>query len=350
MVIKRFKDFIKKIKTADRSRHMAWGPEDIETHEPPPPDDRSNHLGWGTEHVEIHKENLDEDFDHSKVKTGVGGLVSLGKKPRYWEKGKAQPSPHNGMPSNSIRNPVNKDRPESPKVPPSNFDDNPDQLKMKFKGEKLPKPPKPGQTFSPKLEEHHKHSDVVDHFYDHSVKVEDRNMTRHIEHYKEDSYELNGQLRENKGRIKAGYGFENFKRGLDKITSHRTSQDYTVFRGIHTNKDIHGLVPVIKGKPTRFHDMKPGQEFTDHGYTGASLSPTRAQGFSHNSKDVFRIHVPKGSMAHYFDAHSNSHAHEKEMVLHRGSRFRVKGHTQGENGEHIIDLHLVRQRKNTETL
>src|SRR5690606_26418955 len=123
---------------------------------------------------------------------------------------------------------------------------------------------------------------------------------------------------------------------LDNVTGHRTQEHLTVFRG------------GTPGDKTRY---PVGHEFTDHGYTSTSFSPSVAKSFSKSHKvstkhgdlhksHIHIIHVPKGSRGHWFDVHGedsdHSHSHENEFVLQRGTRFKVTHHSEDEHGNHFI--------------
>lgn len=129
---------------------------------------------------------------------------------------------------------------------------------------------------------------------------------------------------------------------LDNITNHRTVEDHKVFRG------------GIPGDPEKFHI---GHEFTDHGYVSTSFSHDTAHYFAQSGgnkrkKVIHVIHVPKGSRAHFFDvgarvAHEGEpehwgNSHESELVLQRGTRFKVTHHSEDANS-HYIHSRVVKQ-------
>jgi hypothetical protein len=179
--------------------------------------------------------------------------------------------------------------------------------------------------------EHEQH--VKKHGYD-----DGRSPRVSINHYKENGHEtINDRLRyhphllddDNKHHIK----------NLDHVTNHPIEHEMHVFRGI----------PSIHSK---FHDMKPGDEFTDHGYSSTSMKHDTAHGFgehtTYNAKTrptktnhVMKIHLPKGTRAHHFDAHSNANSGENEVVLHRGTRFRVSHHSVDDAGSHTVHVTAI---------
>lgn len=111
--------------------------------------------------------------------------------------------------------------------------------------------------------------------------------------------------------------------GLDRVTSYNTRVSSHYYRGIDRLSGIH-----LK---------KPGEEFIDHGYTGTSRSPDVAIDFSgehhggplHGYRILARIHVPPGTKGHYLEQNKDfaEDFGEKEFLLHRGTRFRVTGHS-----------------------
>lgn len=137
---------------------------------------------------------------------------------------------------------------------------------------------------------------------------------------------------------------------LEKVTGIETPRDMHVFRAVYPSSNIHRLLP--------------GQKFTDHGFTGTSLSHHVALGFTgyghgpivdlkisgvekenqgfgqksygdtgappelHGVPIVARIHVPAGTKGHYVDVEGDSeHSHEQEFLLHRGTTFQVDRHS-----------------------
>jgi hypothetical protein len=128
---------------------------------------------------------------------------------------------------------------------------------------------------------------------------------------------------------------------LDKVTSHKTVEDHITFRG---------------GIPGDEHRFPVGHEFTDHGYTGTSFQHYVAHDFSKTSTKhepgkkskpiIHVVHVPKGSMAHYLDVKGPDSAHsyhrEKELLLHRGTRFKVTHHTESDT-HHYIHIRVKKQ-------
>jgi len=128
---------------------------------------------------------------------------------------------------------------------------------------------------------------------------------------------------------------------LDKVTSHKTVEDHTTFRG---------------GIPGDEHRFPVGHEFTDHGYTGTSFRHHVANEFGKSSTKYVKgkiskpiihvVHVPKGSMAHYLDVKGpdseHSYHREKELLLHRGTRFKVTHHTETDR-HHYIHIRVKKQ-------
>ena len=186
-----------------------------------------------------------------------------------------------------------------------------------------------------------------------------------VKDYKQSSNAINRALRQRKGNLKArtktaGPLKPNTSEAkniahLDEVTSHRTTEEHHVFR------TFGGSIPL--------KELKAGAKFTDHGYTGTSLKHSVATGFAatHNVKKdpekwdsevtsvhryIAKIRVPKGTKAHYLDNSSASHDHksEKELLIHRGTTYKVVGHSVvppspgSKMYDHIVHLEVHKQR------
>jgi HK97 family phage portal protein len=84
-------------------------------------------------------------------------------------------------------------------------------------------------------------------------------------------------------------------------------------------------------------NLSPGDVIHDHGYVSTSLYRGTAEKFA--DKALLRINVPKGSKAGYLDALTEGGG-EQELLLPRGSRFRVTG-VRREGGAKVIDAELL---------
>jgi hypothetical protein len=158
-------------------------------------------------------------------------------------------------------------------------------------------------------------------------------------YYKGDSYSTNHYLRHGKDQntdapYKAGArlnGMHDHIKHMDQATSHRTEHPHTVFRG---------------GVPHDENRYPVGHKFTDHGYTGTTFKHrVAANGFdSHLARSkrghkqiIHVIHAPKGTKAHYVNVDNRAGlTGEHEMVLHRGTKFKVTHH---EETEHVHYIH-----------
>lgn len=183
--------------------------------------------------------------------------------------------------------------------------------------------------------------------------------------YKEDSNSFNNHLRRadrehGKLRLRTGYGSLERYHHMDEITSNPLNRSHVLWRGVDLGAGIHRL--------------KPGTEFTDHGYTGTSTSREIAMSFAGNhnrdpyapqghswlrtadprvpehldgSKIIARIGVPEGTRAHYMKTLTELHSGEREMTLQRGTRFRVTHHSlhSGADGfpAHVVHMNVVGQ-------
>lgn len=186
----------------------------------------------------------------------------------------------------------------------------------------------------PKIE----HADLSQ-FKDHIKAInKDSTALSHLRKYKIHSDSLNEKLRKDKPIPEKHYEKSLASKeqvdSLDKITSHKLTSPMTVFRGAQG-----------RHAPSAKKFKTVGHEFTDHGYTSTSTSPGMAAEFS-EKEHVFAIHLKPGDKAHHFDAHPNSNSYESEIVLHRGTRFRVAGHSKiSVKGvpHKVTHLHVVSQ-------
>jgi hypothetical protein len=130
-------------------------------------------------------------------------------------------------------------------------------------------------------------------------------------------------------------------KNMEHVTSHPMTHEMHVYRGIH---------PEASG----FHKLKPGDEFTDHGFTSTSMDHHVAHAFGADDGDdasgkpthhVMKIHLPKGTLAHHLDAHKGDHAKEQEVVLHHGTRFKVSHHSYDKDTQtHYLHASVVGQK------
>jgi hypothetical protein len=157
-------------------------------------------------------------------------------------------------------------------------------------------------------------------------------MLNSIRHYKDDGYEVNKKLRFKKPLTDSE---ARHVKHLDRATSFKTTKPMHVYRGVPDHAfDV--------------HSMKPDTEFTDHGFSSTSMDHATAKSFAGHSgsrRHIFKIHLPEGTKAHHFDAHASDSDHEHEVVLHRGTRFRVSHHSYDKAANvHYIHAHVVHQQ------
>ena len=187
--------------------------------------------------------------------------------------------------------------------------------------------------------------------------------TQAIDDYKNDSSNVNTYLR-NQERSKSTPELDSKVSQLDSITNHKIPEDTYVYRGSVIN-------------PNKF---TVGHEFTDHGFTGTTPNPGMAVNFSssfkHNYDEepnkpygkapikrntIFKIHLPKGTKAHHIDLQDSDHADEEEILIRRGTRFKVTGHSKGyvERGTgshkiskpiHVVHVEVVHQHEPTKPI
>jgi hypothetical protein len=321
--MKRFKDFIKKA-IVDRSKHMGWDMNDVEHH--PEEKDRSKHLGWSMDDVEHH--GTDDDIQEGAgVHLPYGGLKNpKGGTPKYWKAGGMGAS-HGADGSGKTTAGIPSRPAEREKKP--YHSDHPDQTSLVFKGEKKAKPDnnKIHDIKSVSIIQHHDVDQLESEFGSHGKSLV-YGEKKTIEHYK-GGMEMNQVLRNSKGKNKGEYGQS--ISAMDHITSHKTSQPLTTYRGVHDKTMI---------------DLPVGHKFTDHGFTGTTIRPSIATKFGTGDEGhIFRIHSPAGTKMHYLDMHPNNYDNEREVNLNRGTKFKIMKRSKTETGQHVIDLHVVGQRK-----
>ena len=348
--IDRFKKFIAAVKNPDRSKHLSWGNDDVEHLPDEDEDRRKHHLSWGNDDVEHLPDEEDIHEDMADPKNGVyagvnkhqGGLANPGSGvPKYWKKGGMGASHgYEGNQKGDFGLPARPDH----KEPEKYHNDHPDQtgFELKFNGKKKD----PNIKAVPKVKDKHivhpmeqlphedgisqrkRHEKTVEAFANHHANLTygERNT---ISYYKANSYDINGALRQSKGRSAGSTMDKHRAKTMEKVTSHTTPHDMTVYRGIHDDAMLKHPV---------------GHKYIDHAFTGTSLKHKKASGTFSESGHVFRIHVPAGTKGHYIDSEPNAHDHEHEFLLHRGTQFKYIKHSAQPDGRHVIDLHIVKQR------
>jgi muramidase (phage lysozyme) len=106
-----------------------------------------------------------------------------------------------------------------------------------------------------------------------------------------------------------------------------TKEPTTVYRGLN-NADF------IKG-------LKPGDTFRDPSFVSTATSPSSAfiQETEKYGGAVFKINLPKGTKAALTKPSGDFYADEAEMLLQRGSEFRIKSiKERGDVTEYVLDL------------
>jgi hypothetical protein len=92
-------------------------------------------------------------------------------------------------------------------------------------------------------------------------------------------------------------------------------------------------------KSNRFKGVKAGDEFQDLGYVSTSVSTREASAFKGTSGTLFKITVPKGTKALPIAAVTGE-AFEKEIILPRGSKFKITKVTLLPGNQTIIEANL----------
>jgi GNAT superfamily N-acetyltransferase len=161
-----------------------------------------------------------------------------------------------------------------------------------------------------------------------------RNHGLSLSDYKDEASEFNRPLR--KGMTAHDHPRYGDIRNLDHITSSKSIEPMTVYRGIGS------------GIAKR---LKPGYKFTDKAYVSTSFDPKQAHKFSGKGKVLAKIHVPAGSHGHPLDL-EDEHGkpapfnyggrHEHEHLLPRGTKFEVSHHSKhvAPDGTHHKVIHM----------
>jgi hypothetical protein len=184
--------------------------------------------------------------------------------------------------------------------------------------------------------EFHDHPSMADHQLNHSRLTDAHKAS--IAKYKSGSTSFNQHLRgKSDGPGPEAHHFHN----LDHVASHSLTHDHVLYRG---------------GHPDNHTQFRPGREFTEHGYTSTSLKPGVAADYArehgYNERKVIHvIHAPAGTKGHYLDVHKagakkpHENVDEHEVLLQRGTRYKVTHHTMDSNA-HYIHMKVVGQHPN----
>lgn len=193
------------------------------------------------------------------------------------------------------------------------------------------------QTGSPEHNSFSKHHDSLDNI-----------EKAHIRKYKGSSANFNHYLRHGKTRVETKKGLhsdfdreynkaeikghEEHDKHMMKVTSHKIEHHHTVYRS------------GIPGDEKRF---PAGHKFTDHGYAGTSFHKGIAEGFSQQKSNkrksiIHVIHVHPGVKGHYLDVHGGPLSDEHELLLQRGTKFKVTHHSE-DRDNHYIHSRVVSQ-------
>lgn len=135
-----------------------------------------------------------------------------------------------------------------------------------------------------------------------------------------------------------GTGYQTSNANL-RAGSKPTSADRAMDLAIDVSV-IKDNVVAFRGTRDNFPDLTPGDVFTDNGFSSVSLNENVAQNYARgDSPALVRINIPKGAKGAWLGAG------ESEMVLPRGSRFRVvsaRKITRGvDRGQRVFELDVL---------
>lgn len=112
------------------------------------------------------------------------------------------------------------------------------------------------------------------------------------------------------------------------------AQDRYAFRGLASHDDTDDFLKFLRS-------LKKGEGYTDKGYISTSLSQFQAESFAQMDQQldvVLKIRLNKGKR--YFTPHPDELVTEAEILLPRGTSFKVVGATQ-EEMYYVIELEIL---------
>jgi len=124
---------------------------------------------------------------------------------------------------------------------------------------------------------------------------------------------------------------EHAKRLSSAIAKHRLMEDVTVFRGVGNT--------LSKQLSDLWRDKEPGDDpivFEDRAFVSTSMSQKIAETFS---KNTIKIKVPKGHNA--LPIVDREHAHEAEILIDKGTRFKVLSMRKTASGYRRFEVEIV---------
>jgi hypothetical protein len=154
-----------------------------------------------------------------------------------------------------------------------------------------------------------------------------------LESYKGHGYKkINGTLRNAKGdlsKINNDAGARAYIEQIDKVfaDSPGLAHDIKVYRGFGHD-----------GLPAQ---NMTGAEFVDHGFISTSVNKSTTSGFS-SDNILLEITVPKGMKGIALDTPSGSYNGEGEVLLNRGTKFRVISDHTKDNGQRTLRVEVVK--------
>lgn len=154
-----------------------------------------------------------------------------------------------------------------------------------------------------------------------------------IQRYQGAGYGLiNGWLRKGKGYDSEQQAVSRIESAIDKAPP--IDKDTVVWRGFG--------YPKLKTDPAKILSLN-GNVYYDKGFISTSVDPSVAHGFE--SGVLVRITLPKGTRAAYLGHFNNGHFEsEREYLLQRGAKFRVKRIIKGESVT-LLDVEYLGSKK-----
>ena len=140
------------------------------------------------------------------------------------------------------------------------------------------------------------------------------------------SYKGSGYIAINKSLYETGTPHPYVAQLDSAIAKHALNHDATLYRGVKG-----GYASRIKG-------LKVGDTFTNHGYSSSSSSPKISTNFAGKQGVLLKIDAKAGQAGYPYGFHDS----EKEYVLPRGLKYKVKSIEKSATGPAVVSVEIVK--------
>lgn len=203
---------------------------------------------------------------------------------------------------------------------------------------------KVGSPFAKRMKKAEQGKDAVKSFNIKDPATQWPGWRQSIRAYQSSSYDrkINSHLRSGaSGRVpidNEDYPESMALKDLDEIFAEsKTTKDVQVFRGIKDPSSIFGDSWKADGDNT-------GLGWLDRGFTSTTADESVSKSLFSDGNTVMRILIPKGTSAAFFSHHESLAEDEKEIVINRGSRFRIRqDYGVGSDGIRHLDVEVLPQ-------